>query len=99
MFVGDNVLFYTTRQNTQDKEVLFDQVATLGVVKEIQDTTIVVDYTDWYTGFSLTDEVPKEFVEPAREIARYQFWRKPGFHKNIWGYVGVVVFFYLFIKN
>ena len=95
------VIYYpeSVRTRYPDVDLMFDQNASLGQVKEVKLDTILVKYGSVYGSVPLlTEDVPKRYVRLAREVYWYSFWRRKGYHKNIYGYGFAVLFFLLFVK-
>ena len=96
----DWVLFYeeAVRNRFPNVDFLFEQNASLGQVKTINTDTITVYFESRYGSVPLEEDVPKRYVRLAREVYWYEFFRRKGFHTNLYGYGFAVIFFLLFVK-
>ena len=98
-----DVVFYdkNMRERYTNDIVLFQQRAKIGHADNMDGDVISVTYHNTIGRFAtleMTEEVPKNYVREAREIQWYNFWRRKGFNKSLWGYSFSVLFFLLFIK-
>ena len=94
-----DILFYTLDQRRREPQwhKLWMQKAQLGTLtEELENGEAVVQYEEY--GVQHRETVPRMFWREARERQWYEFWRRPGFHTNMYGYFGATVFFLLFIK-
>ena len=100
MKVDSWVIFYPgeMRAKYPNVDVLWEQKASLGRVRRMNSETVTVYWEGLYGGIEHDEDVPDRFVRPAREVYFYEFWRRKGFHANLYGYAFAGIFFLLFVK-